>query len=388
MIGMRHHHRAGLIAAPHRRRHFITPLATFLSTDIGLGATAATIGAGALEGAVAGGALNAARGKNPLTGALIGGLAGGAIEGVTGALGQSATLNSLQNSAAVDAMGNAPIIAAGSPEAAQSAQQYAAQGGTGGALGAASLGNATLVNAAPSGIDGVTGAPGVIDGGSGLNPLSSNAQQSNSGGLLSRIFGGGDGKGISNSALAMGALSALGSLSKPKMGTWATPGPSSVTQSPTFNQPLNGDFPGRTVTAPALPPMMTAPTPGSYAAYGGPEQSYFGNNTLKSYGFAHGGAPHPGAERGALNHEFSTANGEHYVQGPGDGQSDSIPAALSDGEYVWDATTVSRLGNGSNRKGAELLDRARRLIAHDAGSDRVVQKKIRKAPLQYLMEAQ
>ena len=76
------------------------------------------------------------------------------------------------------------------------------------------------------------------------------------------------------------------------------------------------------------------------------------------------------------------------MQGPGDGQSDSIPAALSDGEYVWDATTVSRLGNGSNRKGAELLDRARRLIAHDAGSDRVVQKKIRKAPLQYLMEAQ
>ena len=47
------------------------------------------------------------------------------------------------------------------------------------------------------------------------------------------------------------------------------------------------------------------------------------------------------------------------VQGPGTGRSDSIPAKLSDGEYVMDAETVSLLGDGSNKAGAEKLDRFR-----------------------------
>jgi len=44
------------------------------------------------------------------------------------------------------------------------------------------------------------------------------------------------------------------------------------------------------------------------------------------------------------------------VRGPGDGQSDDIPAMLSDGEYVIDAETVSALGDGSTDAGAKKLD--------------------------------
>ena len=47
------------------------------------------------------------------------------------------------------------------------------------------------------------------------------------------------------------------------------------------------------------------------------------------------------------------------VRGPGTGRSDSIPAALSDGEYVMDAETVALLGDGSSKAGAKKLDAMR-----------------------------
>ena len=51
--------------------------------------------------------------------------------------------------------------------------------------------------------------------------------------------------------------------------------------------------------------------------------------------------------------------GSLAVKGPGDGRSDDINAKLSDGEYVMDAETVAMLGNGSNKAGADALDRFR-----------------------------
>jgi hypothetical protein len=56
-----------------------------------------------------------------------------------------------------------------------------------------------------------------------------------------------------------------------------------------------------------------------------------------------------------------------FLQGPGDGVSDSIPgvirakdggmqpARLADGEFVIDARTVSEIGNGSSKAGAKKL---------------------------------
>ena len=45
-----------------------------------------------------------------------------------------------------------------------------------------------------------------------------------------------------------------------------------------------------------------------------------------------------------------------YVKGEGDGTSDSVPAMLANGEFVIPADVVSKLGNGSNDAGANVLD--------------------------------
>jgi hypothetical protein len=55
----------------------------------------------------------------------------------------------------------------------------------------------------------------------------------------------------------------------------------------------------------------------------------------------------------------SATRSQFAVRGPGTGRSDSIPAALSDGEYVMDAETVALLGDGSSKAGAKKLDAMR-----------------------------
>jgi hypothetical protein len=57
---------------------------------------------------------------------------------------------------------------------------------------------------------------------------------------------------------------------------------------------------------------------------------------------------HGGKMRGDFRH------GAH-VAGPGDGQSDDIPAMLADGEFVFSADVVSALGNGSTKAGSDKL---------------------------------
>lgn len=114
-------------------------------------------------------------------------------------------------------------------------------------------------------------------------------------------------------------------------------------------------------------------TPQDYYRYGyGPEQSFFSNvpqsapNTSTAYtGYAEGG---------------------FAVEGPGSGRDDKIPAMLSDGEYVMDAETVAMLGDGSNKKGAELLDKFRVNLRKHKGREMVRGKfsKNAKKPEQYL----
>jgi ethanolamine utilization microcompartment shell protein EutS len=62
-----------------------------------------------------------------------------------------------------------------------------------------------------------------------------------------------------------------------------------------------------------------------------------------------------------------TAAQGRYVKGGGTGISDSIPARLSDGEYVIDAQTVSMLGDGSSDAGAKKLDQMREAIRRQKG---------------------
>lgn len=63
-----------------------------------------------------------------------------------------------------------------------------------------------------------------------------------------------------------------------------------------------------------------------------------------------------------------TAARGRYVKGGGTGTSDSIPAVLSDGEYVIDAQTVSMLGDGSSDAGAKQLDKMRKEVRKHKGS--------------------
>jgi hypothetical protein len=78
-----------------------------------------------------------------------------------------------------------------------------------------------------------------------------------------------------------------------------------------------------------------------------------------------------------------------YVKGDGDGTSDDVPAMLANGEFVIPADVVSKLGNGSNDAGAEVLDEFLQVIREHA--QRHDPKKLppdSKGALAYLEEAQ
>lgn len=69
-------------------------------------------------------------------------------------------------------------------------------------------------------------------------------------------------------------------------------------------------------------------------------------------GYAHGGPTQAGAA-------FASEGALGKVAG---GQDDVIDAALAPGEFVWDADTVSALGDGDNTAGAHKLEQARQEI--------------------------
>jgi hypothetical protein len=83
-------------------------------------------------------------------------------------------------------------------------------------------------------------------------------------------------------------------------------------------------------------------------------------------------AAHGGHITGYARGGLTQLRTQHYVPGPDGGQDDTIPARLSNGEYVIDATTVSDLGDGNNEAGARKLDELRDRIAHQKGRKRVV----------------
>lgn len=121
--------------------------------------------------------------------------------------------------------------------------------------------------------------------------------------------------------------------------------------------------------------------PNITTAYGyGPEQSFFKDNRL----------PMTAEEKKKLEEQgVQTASTGRYVKGGGTGTSDSIPAVLSDGEYVIDAQTVSMLGDGSSDAGAKKLDAMREKIRKHKGSALAKGKFApdSKAPLSYIKGA-
>lgn len=107
----------------------------------------------------------------------------------------------------------------------------------------------------------------------------------------------------------------------------------------TYFNPIQYTPTGKDLGAPVATAPAPAPTP---------------ENT-ETISAAHGGAMPSGIAMLAKG---------RYIQGNGDGVSDSVPAqfvgskrpaALSDGEFVFPARIVAELGNGSNKAGAKKL---------------------------------
>lgn len=89
-----------------------------------------------------------------------------------------------------------------------------------------------------------------------------------------------------------------------------------------------------------------------------------GGTTGTRYGkYAAGGMPSPlMAAGGKMRVDFRRGDA---VTGPGDGQSDDIPAMLADGEFVFPADVVAAIGNGSTKAGSDkLYDMMHSIRAH------------------------
>ena len=108
------------------------------------------------------------------------------------------------------------------------------------------------------------------------------------------------------------------------------------------------------------PPQQTTPDQSfidplsSLGNLGGIETMATGGLAGTRYGkYAGGGMPTPlMAAGGKLRVDFRHGDA---VTGPGDGQSDDIPAMLADGEFVFPADVVAAIGNGSTKAGSDKL---------------------------------
>jgi hypothetical protein len=147
----------------------------------------------------------------------------------------------------------------------------------------------------------------------------------------------------------------------------------------------------RPMNMPGSPPPLAPGQP--HLAHGG--QMQFENYTplssakphFQSPRFADGGASrfHDFVHQGGLPMPGDFSRTPAPVTGAGDGQSDSINAKLSDGEYVIDADSVAALGNGSNKAGAQQLDKMiQNLRTHKRSAPAHSIPPAAKAPHQYM----
>lgn len=195
-------------------------------------------------------------------------------------------------------------------------------------------------------------------------------------------IGGTEGAGWAQPA-AQGSSGILSTLTKPSvlipagiLGAMALGGGGGSQQMPTISPgsaaPTDPNLTRRLETTPLDRTRLTGPI--DYYNYGmrpkAQEQRFYSDIGEQ--------APVQAAHGGPLS---------HYVQGGGTGRSDSIPAKLSDGEYVVDAETVALLGDGSSKAGAQRLDQFRANIRKQKGKA-LAQGKFSpdaRAPEQYLM---
>ena len=231
------------------------------------------------------------------------------------------------------AMGAAPGVATqvAGQTAGQAAANAAAAGGTnalgiaGGSVNPALMGAKIAGSAAPANAYSAmaTGAKQLIQPG-GLTALRAN--------MVGQL--GKTGANVATAGGALGLANAAGAFDQPEYTPIAEE---------------KSDYAG-----PYLPAERTARFRGRDAIFGGGgrEFQYFDDVN-----------PFPNVRTAAQGGLMRMAKGGRYLEGNGDGTSDSIPAViegnqparLADGEFVIDARTVSELGNGSSDAGARKL---------------------------------
>ena len=233
----------------------------------------------------------------------------------------------------------------------------AGSGAIGGATMAPSMADIMANTALPVGVIDMTAASGL----DAAKLASAAAALKNANSLLNPSSSGGSGGG--SSFAQPSGLS--GGVSSKTIGTGSD-------QTPAYNENLK--MMGGYTT-----PIQSVNTSGMVPSY----------KSMSSPTYARGGDVHghPEYPRSPLETVFSTRGGSNYVQGKGTGQSDDIDAKLADGEYVFDADIVSALGDGSNKAGAQALDKMREAIrAHKRSApDNKIPPKA-KSTLAYLQE--
>lgn len=146
---------------------------------------------------------------------------------------------------------------------------------------------------------------------------------------------------------------------------------------PLGGQPLHQ--PG--LRGPQGPQMAPGPgVPGTGIGTASPRQQSLLNAVSQGYSaFAKGGMVHRGLATAAIP---SPAAMQGSVSGPGDGKSDNVPAMLSDGEHVFDASVTADAGNGSNNAGHKVMENIKTEIRRQArpSSASKPTKKINTAP--------
>lgn len=310
------------------------------------------VGEAALIGAAMGGGSAALTGGDPLKGALLGGLTGGVGAGLAPAATAATTAGTTAATAA-------PVAATATPAVLPA-------GVTAGTLPAAAL---------PAGGAGITALP--IDQ-AAANIMSQQPTLSAMHQSLAQTPGLEAGRILENS-LQSGLD--IGGFNPAQM----TPAPMS-----SFQQAMQSPFQyikdnpfkmGAAALAGATGARKELETPGEYD---GPLKRFRYNPDVYRPRFAEGGITNLPVERmserndamsmmsnggqmyaegGGISSLGSYSDGGRMLKGPGDGMSDSIPAAiankrparLADGEFVVPADVVSHLGNGSTDAGARQL---------------------------------
>jgi hypothetical protein len=134
--------------------------------------------------------------------------------------------------------------------------------------------------------------------------------------------------------------------------------------------------------------MGTAFTPYALGAKEGGLASVLmaeGGTTGTRHGRYAGGGLNTVEHSGKMRVDFRRGDA---VTGPGDGQSDDIPAMLADGEFVFPADVVAALGNGSTKAGSDkLYDMMHSIRAyHRSAKPQDLPPPAKKSPLDYLKD--